>query len=241
MASFTDSYVLGIGASDNGPQARKACTHGCDQGMCGDTTPHVNFLAGETHDVHDGGIGVYSRQIRCPCRDIADGVCKCSSNGFIYPELRTCFGEVFGEEAPAPEPAAFDAAVADGIQLLTTEYRRLTLNRPSPTMAAAISHVVSAHVHGYAPAHVMYVVSFDMRNLMRKVIQTWFHIKQEGNFKLGGRYDVSWKDGNLRLEKISYKLRHEFTLCNTAALDYITSMFYDDFDMLIDQLHDLLN
>jgi hypothetical protein len=202
--------------------------------MCGDTTPHVNFLAGETHDV-------YSKQIRCPCRDIADGVCKCSSNGFIYPELPTCFGEVFGEEGPTPSDKEFDDAMADGIQLLTDEYRRLTDGEPSPTMAAAILHVVSAHVHGYAPAHVMYVVSFDMRNLMRKVIQTWFHIKQEGSFTLGGRYDVSWKDGNLRLEKISYKLRHEYTLCNDKALSLIMDILCDDRDFLAPQLNSLLN
>lgn len=234
MASSVDCYVFGMEASDNGSRARKACTHGCDQGMCGDTTPHVNFLAGETHDV-------YSRQIRCPCRDIADGVCKCSSNGFIYPELPACFGEVFGEEGPTPSDKEFDDAVADGIRCLSDEYRRLTDGEPSPTMAAAISHVVSGYVNEYAPTHVQHVFHINTRQLMRKVIQTWFHIKQEGRFMLGGRYDVSWKDGNLRLEKISYKLRHEYTLCNNAALDLLMDILCDYRDFLAPQLNSLLN
>ena len=175
MASFMDSSVHGIGAPVNGTPARNECTHGCDKGMCGDTTSS-NFLS----------LGV-------------------------------------------------------GIQCLTDEYFRLTTKKPSPAIEDAISHVVSAHVHEYAPTHVQHVGNFDKRHLMRKVIQTWFHIKQEGNFLLGGRYDVSWKDGNLRLEKISYKLRHEFTLCNDKALSLIMDILYDDLPVLVPQLHELLN
>jgi hypothetical protein len=236
MASTMDSCVYGQVASENGSRARIACTHGCDQGTCGNTTPHVNYLAGESHDIYA------TRHQGCPCRVLADGVCECSSNCIIYPELPTCFGEVFGEELPKLSSEEFDAAEADGVQRLTAEYLRLTHNEPSPTMSAAISKVVAAYVREHAPTRVQTVGIFDVRQLMCKVIRTWFHIKQEGNFLLGGRYDVSWtKEGNLRVEKISYKLVHEYTLCNDEALGLIMDELYSELPVLVPQLHDLLN
>ncbi len=235
MASAMDSYVYGMDASENGSQARKACTYGCDQGTCGNTTPHVNYLAGESHDL-------YAIHQGCPCRVLADGVCKCSSNCIIYPELPTCFGEVLGEEAPVLSPEEFYAAEDAGVRVMTAEYRRLTENEPSPTMSAAISKVVAAYVREHAPTRVQTVGRFDKRRLMCRIIRTWFHLKQEGNFLLGGRYDVSWtKEGNLRVEKISYNLVHEFTLCNDEALGLIMDELYSDLPVLVPQLHSLLN
>jgi hypothetical protein len=231
MASVKVCCVYGM----DGSHAREACTHGCDQGTCGNTTPHVNYLAGESHDfdtIHQG----------CPCRVRANGVCKCSSNGIIYPELPTCFGAVFGEELPERSPEEFYAAAAYGIMKMTAEYWRLTHNKPSPTMMAAISQVVAAYVRKHAPTHVQTVGKFDVRHLMRHIIRTWFHLKGSGRFMLGGRYDVSWTmEGNLRVEKISYKLVHEYTLCNDNALGLIMDELYSDLPVLVPQLHKLLN
>jgi hypothetical protein len=229
------AFMMDVNVQGQGVPARRACTHGCDQWTCGNTTPHVNYLAGESHDL-------YTIHQGCPCRVLADGVCKCSSNCIIYPELPTCFGEAFGEKAPMPDPMEFDAAKNAGIRTMTAEYRRLTQNKPSPTMTDAISRVVAAYVMERAPTHVQTVCRFDTRRLMHKVIRTWFHIKQEGNFLLGGCYDVSWTmEGNLRVEKISYNLVHEYTLCNDNALGLIMDELYADLPILVPQLHDLLN
>lgn len=229
------AFMMDVNVQGQGVPAREACTHGCDQETCGNTTPQVNYLAGESHDL-------YTIQQGCPCRVLADGVCKCSSNCIIYPELPTCFSEDFREEVPKPDPSEFDAAKADGVQRLTAEYQRLTQNEPSPTMSAAISQVVAAYVREYAPTHVQTVGRFDLQQLMYRIIRTWFHLKQEGNFLLGGRYYVSWtNDGNLRVEKITYKLRHEYTRCNDDALDIIMGELYSELPVLVPQLHTLLN
>lgn len=235
MASAMGSCVYGMDASENGSQARKACTYGCDQGTCGNTTPHVNYLAGESHDL-------YTIHQGCPCRVLADGVCKCSSNCIIYPELPKCFGEVFGEKLPEHSPEEFYAAEKAGVRTMTAEYQRLTHNEPSPTMFAAISKVVAAYVREHAPTHVQTVGKFDKLRLMCRVVRTWFHLKGSGRFMLGGRYDVSWtKEGNLRVEKIGYNLVHEYTRCNDEALGLIMDELYSDLPVLVPQLHSLLN
>lgn len=229
MASSADCYVTRMEeASFNGLQTRNACTHGCDQGICGDTTPHINYLAGETHNV-------YTMQIPCPCRTIADGLCKCSSNGFIYPELPTCFGEIFDEDlGTGPSDAEFRDAVADGIKSLTDEYTSLAANKETPAIIVdAISHVVTTHVYKHFPEHVQYVNKSDMQNLLSKVILRYFHITKEGRFMLARRYDVSWKDGNLHLEKYNANLTREFKCCNDTALNFIMEILYDKVDLFL--------
>jgi hypothetical protein len=239
MASAKDCCVHGMDASDNGSPAREACTHGCDQGTCGNTTPHVNYLAGETHEVHNGGYDAHDGGY-----DAYDGGYDAYDGGYdAYDGGYDAYdGEDFTEEVPKPDPSEFDAAETEGVQRLTAEYQRLTQNEPSPTMSAAISQVAAAYVREYAPTHVQPVSRFDLQQLMYRIIRTWFHLKQEGNFLLGGRYYVSWtNDGNLRVEKISYKLRHEYTLCNDDALDIIMGELYSELPVLVPQLHTLLN
>jgi hypothetical protein len=218
---------------DDEPKSTTAhgmCTRKCNEGLCGNTLPYVNFIAGETHNIDR--LQFTNRAQRCnyacPCtltnKDSLND-CKCARYGVVYPELPRSFGIVFGDDLPLPSEEAFRLEIEAGIYVASKEYTHVTGFTPTHPVREAIRAAVNGYVREGAPEFIQCVTTFDMEYLMKHIIRHLF--KFIGHFKIEGeQLRLILHNGNLNLKEYDEKGTIIRNVYNNDALDMLFGMFY---------------
>lgn len=207
------------------------CSRKCNEGLCGNTLPYVNFIAGETHNINRLQFTNRAQRYNytCPCtltnKDSLND-CKCAKYGVVYPELPRSFGIVFGDDLPLPSEEAFRLEIEAGIDVATKEYRHITGFTPTHPVREAIRTAVNSYVREGAPEFIQCVTTFDMEYLMKHIIRHLF--KFIGHFKIEGeQLRLILHNGNLNLKEYDDEtgtiIRNVY---NNDALDMVFGMFY---------------